>query len=205
MAIRELLFGVEGLETFLKVSFRVSGTSLPKTMYFNLWLKILILMPMWERIVLMAKLFDAIIKQRTFIAASPEKVYDTITSAESWDSFFTTGMRLEPVPGGRCGFSWKDWGPDFYTLTVPGEVVEAIRPERFVFRWGNGEKETTVRFELSAQHGGTVITLTEEGYKDTPEGHAAILECASGWGEALTLLKFYIEHGVVYTPPKKIS
>jgi len=30
-----------------------------------------------------------------------------------------------------------------------------------------------------------------------------ILECASGWGEALTLLKFYIEHGIVYAQLKK--
>ena len=30
-----------------------------------------------------------------------------------------------------------------------------------------------------------------------------MLECAAGWGEALTLLKFYVEHGVVYTPPQK--
>jgi len=30
-----------------------------------------------------------------------------------------------------------------------------------------------------------------------------ILERASGWGEAATLLKFYIEHGIVYKRPKK--
>ena len=24
------------------------------------------------------------------------------------------------------------------------------------------------------------------------------MECATGWGEALALLKFYLEHGVVY-------
>ena len=29
------------------------------------------------------------------------------------------------------------------------------------------------------------------------------MECAAGWGEALTLLKFYLEHGVTYgeVPP----
>ena len=61
----------------------------------------------------MAELFDGKIKQRTFIAATPEKVYDTITSARDWDTFFTTGMQLEPYAGGECSFAWKDWGPDF--------------------------------------------------------------------------------------------
>jgi uncharacterized protein YndB with AHSA1/START domain len=151
----------------------------------------------------MSRLLDEIIKQRTFIAATPEKVYDTITSAKEWDSFFTTGMVLEPRPGGKCEFSWKDWGPDFYTLNVPGKVVEAIGPSKFVFRWGSEGKETTVSFELTGEHGGTVVTLTERGYKDNPEARAMMLECASGWGEALTLLKFYIEKGLIYTAPEK--
>jgi len=30
-----------------------------------------------------------------------------------------------------------------------------------------------------------------------------ILECACGWGEALALLKFYLEHNLTYTQPKK--
>ena len=151
----------------------------------------------------MAKLLDETIKQRTYIAATPEKVYDTLTSAKEWDSFFTTGMALEPRPGGTCQFSWKDWGPNFYTLKVPGKVVEADKPNKFVFRWGSEGKETTVSFELTGEHDGTVVTLTERGYKDTPESRAMMLECASGWGEALTLLKFYIEKGIVYKGPEK--
>lgn len=147
----------------------------------------------------MPKLLDCKIKQRTFIAAPPDTVYDTITSAESWDEFFTTGMELDPRPGGICSFSWKDWGPDKYTLKVPGKVVEAERPGLFVFQWGREGKETTIRIELASVESGTVVTLTEEGYRDTPEDRAMIVECASGWGEALTLLKFYMEHGVIYT------
>jgi uncharacterized protein YndB with AHSA1/START domain len=151
----------------------------------------------------MVRLLKEKIKQRTFIAATPERVYDTLTSAKEWDSFFTTGMTLEPHPGGKCEFSWEDWGPDFYTLKVPGKVIETIRPEKFVFQWGPEGKETMVSFHLSAEQGGTTVTLTEQGYKDTPEARAMMLECASGWGEALTLLKFYIEKGIVYTGPKK--
>jgi uncharacterized protein YndB with AHSA1/START domain len=146
----------------------------------------------------MVKMFDGRIRQRTFIAAPPEKVFDTITSAREWDAFFTTGMELEPRPGGKCFFSWKDWGPDSYTLTVPGKVKKAVRPERFEFEWGREGRETTVRFELKERKGGTVITLTEDGYKDDHESRAMILECAAGWGEAMTLLKFYIEKGIVY-------
>ena len=38
----------------------------------------------------------------------------------------------------------------------------------------------------------------EYGYPDTPEGWEQHMSCSTGWGEALTLLKFYVEHGVRY-------
>jgi hypothetical protein len=77
-------------------------------------------------------------------------------------------------------------------------VIEASRPELFVFQWGSEERATTIRTEFAQVDNGTVVTLTEEGYRDTADGLAMILECASGWGEAVTLFKFYIEHGLVY-------
>jgi len=136
------------------------------------------------------------------IAAPIERVFETITSAREWDSFFTTGMELEPRRGGACSFAWENWGPDKYTLKAPGKVVEIDPPNLFVFQWGSEGKETTVRFELSSQGNETIVTVTEEGYRDTPEGRAMIMECASGWGEAVTLLKFYIEHGIIYNSRK---
>jgi uncharacterized protein YndB with AHSA1/START domain len=153
----------------------------------------------------MSNLFSHNIKQRTFIAAPPEKVYDTITNASEWDQFFTTGMTLDPKPGGKCVFRWKDWGPDFYTVEADGDVIEAVRPRRFVFQWYpiGRENPTTVSFRLEAEHGGTVLTVEESGYPDTDKGRAMILECAAGWGEAATLLKFYVEYGAVPKPPEK--
>ena len=147
----------------------------------------------------MSSLLDARIKMQTFIFASPEKVYSTITSAKEWDSFFTTGMELDPRPGGVCSFAWKDWGPNKYTLKVPGRVTEAVQASVFSFEWGREGRQTSVRFELADNDGGTVVVLAEDGYRDDRDGRAMIVECASGWGEALTLLKFYMEHNIIYT------
>ena len=141
------------------------------------------------------------IRQATFIKASAERVYDTITSGKGWDAFFTKGSEVDPRPGGRITFRWKDWGPDLYTTSAGGPVLEAVRPKRFVFQWGE-KMRSTVAFALTAEHGGTTVRLTETGYPDTPEGRAMALECAAGWGEALTLLKFYLEYGIVYKGPK---
>ncbi len=54
---------------------------------------------------------------------------------------------------------------------------------------------------LSEQSGGTVLRLTEQGHANDSKGRAMALECAAGWGEAITLLKFYLEHGITYSTP----
>ncbi|MBD3256890.1 hypothetical protein GF377_00560 [candidate division GN15 bacterium] len=151
---------------------------------------------------IMPDLFKHPIRQVTFIAAPPEKVFDTIASADGWNSFFTTGMQLEAEPGGSMLWKWVQWGPDFYDTEVPATVVEVDRPERFSFDWGT-KMPTRVTFDLEAKHGGTVVTVTEEGYPDNDEGRDMAMECATGWGEAVTLLKFFVEHGITYTQPKK--
>ena len=153
----------------------------------------------------MSNFFGKPIKHQIYIAAAPEKVYDTITSGDEWNRFFTHSTEVDPHPGGRIVFRWKDWGPNFYTTSAEGKVLEIKKPTRFVFQWYpvTRDNPTKIEFDLSEQHGGTIVDLHESGYPDTPESRAMILECASGWGEALTLLKFYIEHGVTYTPPKK--
>ncbi|HLE50978.1 MAG TPA: SRPBCC domain-containing protein, partial [Anaerolineales bacterium] len=74
------------------------------------------------------------------------------------------------------------------------------RPERFVFQWypDNPSYPTTVEVDFQPTAGGTIIRLREHGYHDTPTGRKALINCATGWGEALTLLKFYVEHGIRY-------
>lgn len=57
---------------------------------------------------------------------------------------------------------------------------------------------TTVEVDFEPAVEGTIVRLREHGYADTPESHRACLDCAAGWGEALVLLKFYVERGLRY-------
>lgn len=148
----------------------------------------------------MLEMFDKAIRHQCLIYERPERIYDTITSGAGWNAFFTSNTEVDPQPGGRIVFRWKDWGPQKYTVDAEGVVHHADRPGRFVFEWYPVGKDhpTVITFEIKAQDNATVVTVTEDGYPNTAEGRAMILECASGWGEALTLLKFFLEHGVTY-------
>lgn len=148
----------------------------------------------------MSEMFDKAIRHQCLIYTAPEKVFDTITTGAGWNAFFTHDTEVDPRPGGRIVFRWKDWGPQKYTVSAEGKVHRADRPDLFVFEWYplGREHPTVITFEIKLHSDGTVVSVTEDGYPNTPDGRAMILECASGWGEALTLLKFYLEHGLTY-------
>jgi uncharacterized protein YndB with AHSA1/START domain len=140
------------------------------------------------------------IQHAVFVRASAQRVYDAFTTAEGLDAWFTEGTTVDARTGGEIRFRWRDWGPDHVSGEDGGPVLEARRPERFVFQWHPDGKAyaTTVEIDFEPSDEGTVVRLTERGYRDTPSGRKAILNCATGWGEALTLLKFYVEHGLAY-------
>jgi uncharacterized protein YndB with AHSA1/START domain len=135
--------------------------------------------------------------QKTFIRADIEKVFRGIATAEGLDEWFTEGTILDEKAGGRIEFVWKDWGPDKVNLRSGGPILEYSPPRRFVYKWGR-EPQSTVEIDLEEFEGSTLITARETGYFNDKDGWARCLDCASGWGEALTLLKFYLEHGLTY-------
>jgi uncharacterized protein YndB with AHSA1/START domain len=95
-------------------------------------------------------------------------------------------------------FRWKDWGVENFSGEMAGVVVEAQRPDRFVFRWpvDSGGYMTTVNIDIEAHADGTVVRLVEGVYEDGEVGTQDMLNRASGWAQALTLMKFWVEHGV---------
>jgi len=143
---------------------------------------------------------DQIIRHSTLIRANPKKVYDALTTSEGLDAWFTCGAKVDARPGGEIQFRWVDWGAERISAQDGGPVLEAIPPSRFVFQWhpDTPEYSTMVEINLTLGEGGTIISLCETGFADTPAGLAAMVNCATGWGEALTLLKFYLEYGLHY-------
>ena len=141
----------------------------------------------------MATKLDVEAKHSEFIRAPREKVYDAFATAEGLDGWFTRGARVDARPGGAMLFRWADWGPEKnINQEAPGRVIETKRPERFVFQWGAPGQETTVEVVFEEREGGTLLKLREYGFRTIEN----VVDNASGWGEALTLVKFWIEHGI---------
>jgi len=132
-------------------------------------------------------------RQSVFVRATRERVYDAFATAEGLDGWFTRGSRIDARPGGALLFRWVDWGAEKdITADVPGRVIEAKRPDRLVFEWGEPGSESTVEIVFEARDGGTLVKLREFGFRTVEN----VVENAGGWGEALTLAKFWLEHGI---------
>jgi len=148
----------------------------------------------------MANIINDSIQQSTLVRAEPRRVYDAIATSKGLNGWFTVGGEVDVTPGGKIFFRWKDWGADGFNGTSTGEVLEAVPGKRFVFQWAADQSDykTTIEMDFEPHSEGTVIRLQEHGYHNTTSGLRAMLDCACGWGEALTLLKFYVEHGLRY-------
>jgi uncharacterized protein YndB with AHSA1/START domain len=139
------------------------------------------------------KRLDHEVKQSVFIRAPRERVYDAFATAEGLDGWFSRGSRVDARPGGAILFRWVDWGAEkTINADAPGRVVEAKRPERFVFEWGAPGSESTVEVVFETRDDGTLVRLREYGFRKIEN----VIENAGGWGEALTLVKFWVEHRI---------
>jgi uncharacterized protein YndB with AHSA1/START domain len=99
---------------------------------------------------------------------------------------------------GSITLRWVNFGAGYRTTEDGGPVVDVVANRRFAFQWSPAGHPTTVRFDLEERGPGTIVSVHEDGYLATSSDFAILVGCAVGWGEALTLLKYFLEHKVNY-------
>ena len=140
------------------------------------------------------------IERELHIDATPEVVYEVISSPEHMREWWPDGAEFDSVPGATGTITFGDpTSPD--AATVPLTVLEADPPRRFVFRWAFDEGPATetnsflVTFDLVASGEGTLLRFAETGFRERG-WEAAVLEetyldHARGWDDFLPRLVKY--------------
>jgi uncharacterized protein YndB with AHSA1/START domain len=132
----------------------------------------------------------------TYIAATPEKVWQALTDpAFSKHYFFGFAVDVEPKQGGRFRLLWPDG-----RVHVTGELVDWSPPRRFSCSWlvvgmkNFGElPECLVTYDIEPSGEAVKLTMTESHSWDVPRD---ILEGGeSGWPKILSGLKSLLETG----------
>lgn len=106
------------------------------------------------------------------IAASPETVFEYLTTNSGMTAWMGQYADLEATAGGR-------FAVDIAGHPVRGEFLEVDYPHRIVVTWGFAGSETlpagasTVEFTLSSTDTGTVVALVHSNLPDAEvRGHA---------------------------------
>lgn len=109
----------------------------------------------------------------------PPSVWRALTQRDQLRAWFPSDVMVDGgawVPGARLTFTFA---PEVVDMTLTGEVIQVDEPRLLEFTWGD-EK---LRFELSADNGGTRLVLIDE----LPAGGTAA-RSAAGWARCLDRL-----------------
>jgi uncharacterized protein YndB with AHSA1/START domain len=126
------------------------------------------------------------IEREIFVEASPEVVFEVVSSPEHLQDWWPDEAAYDVRPGaaGEIVFGERGAGG----MVVSFDVLEVEPPRTFSFRWTHptGERAVPgnsllVTFDLTPSRGGTLLRMTESGFREM------------GW-ETAVLEEQYREH-----------
>ena len=136
---------------------------------------------------------------QVFIKASPEQIWEAITSPEFTTKYFH-GAVLDSTY--EPGAPYRGFSADRSVQFVDGEVLEATPPSRLVTTWKAlwdpdiaAEPYGRVAWEIEPQDGGfSLLTVVHDELGDSPRT-AESVGAPSGWPYVLSGLKSLLETG----------
>jgi uncharacterized protein YndB with AHSA1/START domain len=141
-----------------------------------------------------------------FIARPVHDVFESVANPDTLSRYFTTGGakgRLET--GATVTWDFADFPGAF-----PVTVIEVVPDRKIVFQWeaNEGVPEgdapvadagyfTTVTMTFEPQGDDrTLVTIAEEGWRETATGLKASYGNCQGWAQMLCAMKAWVEHGI---------
>ncbi len=114
----------------------------------------------------------ASITRQLHIDASPEVVFEVLSSPQHIRTWWSAETEVEPVVGADGSLTWTDEASG-RTKSTAYTVVDVDAPRRFSFRWTHPAGETAVSgnsllvtFELVPTAAGTTVSFRETGFRE---------------------------------------
>ena len=146
------------------------------------------------------------IEREIFVEATPEVVFEVVSSPDHLKEWWPDDARYEPTPGsvGEIVFGDRDAGG----TVVPFTVITSTPPRTFAFRWTHPADEAAatgnsllVTFDLTPSSGGTLLRMTETGFRERG-WEVAVLE--QQYQEHITGWDFYLPRVAPYVATLKV-
>jgi uncharacterized protein YndB with AHSA1/START domain len=133
------------------------------------------------------------------VARPVHDVFEAVADPDQLSHYFTTaGAKGRLKTGATVIWDFAD-----YPGAFPVHVVDVEPDRRIVLRWqaadGSGEAgETTVTIEFEQLDEGrrTLVTIAEEGWRESDAGRQASYGNCEGWTGMLCAMKVWLEHRI---------
>jgi uncharacterized protein YndB with AHSA1/START domain len=125
------------------------------------------------------------------IHASPERVYQALTTPEAIRNWWTRDAVLDSRIGGTGEFGFLE-RPNITKVSVAELTAPVHVGWKTISAGAPGWDGTTITFDLRADGSDTALAFAHRGFKQADGAYAAT---TTGWGYYLVSLKRYLEAG----------
>lgn len=142
------------------------------------------------------------------IARPVEEVFEAVADPAKLSGYFTTGGARGRIETGAT----VQWDFHDFPGAFPVHVTEVATNRKIVLCWAANDTSptdggpdataqagymTTVTMTFEPlDDGRTLVTITEEGWRETPGGLKASYDNCYGWTQMLCAMKAYLEYGI---------
>lgn len=125
-------------------------------------------------------------------------VFDAVVSSERMKNYFVNGASSDLVEGETVTWRWDHYGelPVVVRKVVRNELIELALDSK---KWDKTKDEAydvLVIFEFEEVDNGTMLSISEQGWKTDADGLKGSHDNCGGWTHMAMCLKAYIEHDI---------
>jgi len=146
------------------------------------------------------------IEREIYVDATPEVVFEVVSSPSHLQEWWPDEAHYEPVPGSKGDIVFGQHGAG--AAVVAFTVIDVRPPETFSFRWTHPADEEAVpgnsllvTFDLTPSGAGTLLKMTESGFREMG-WEIALLE--QQYNEHISGWDFYLPRLVSYAATAKV-
>lgn len=135
---------------------------------------------------------------RTKIKRPVADVFDAIVSNDKMKNYFLDGASSDLVEGRDVTWRWDHYGENPVTVkkVVQNELIELAIDSREWDKTKDEAYEVRVIFEFEELEDGTMLSISEAGWKTDADGLKGSHDNCGGWTHMAMCLKAYLEHGI---------
>ncbi len=125
-------------------------------------------------------------------------VFEAIVSSDRLNHYFVNGASSDLVEGERVAWQWDHYGENTVVVRkiIKNELIELALDSKEWEKTQSEAYEVLVIFEFEELEDGTMLSISEQGWKTDADGIKGSLDNCGGWTHMAMCLKAYIEHGI---------